>query len=370
MSGDYAPNRTPLEERLVDIIRLKGPITVADYMADALGHPHDGYYMSKAPFGAEGDFTTAPEISQIFGELIGLWMLENWRALGSPPDFNLVEFGPGRGVLMEDILRATQLRPSFSRAACLWLLETSGRLRVEQQRRLRATGVKPLWADEFADIPPAPSLIVANEFFDCLPVRQFQRIENGWRERLIDVGDDGRLTFIHGKTPPPADYNLPGADASEPGDIFEINFAAREFLTEVVTSLVAHKGAALIIDYGHVASGLGDTLQAVRAHKFWPALSTPGEADLTAHVNFGALADVAVDAGAAVYGPTAQGRFLERLGLALRTEMLCKGKPEDEQEKIRAGAERIAAPAKMGEIFKVMCVASPELPAPPGFFDL
>lgn len=370
MNGDYAPNRTPLEERLVDIIRLKGPITVADYMADALGHPHDGYYMTKAPFGADGDFTTAPEISQIFGELIGLWLLENWRALGSPDDFNLVEFGPGRGVLMEDILRTTRLRKGFVNAACLWLLETSGRLRVEQQRRLRASGVKPLWADEFADIPMAPSLIVANEFFDCMPVRQFERIERGWRERLVDVGKDGRLAFTLGKTPPPADYKLPSDNDSEPGDIFEINFAAREFLTEMVAGLVAHGGAALIIDYGHVASGLGDTLQAVRNHKYCPALSTPGEADLTAHVDFGALAEVAVDAGAAVYGPTSQGRFLDRLGLALRTEMLCKGKAESEQQRIRAGAERIGAPDKMGEIFKVMCVASPSLPPPPGFLDL
>ncbi len=370
MSGDFAPNRTPLEERLVDLIRLKGPITVADYMADALGHPHDGYYMSQTPFGADGDFTTAPEISQIFGELIGLWLLENWRALGSPGDFNLVEFGPGRGVLMEDILRATRLRAAFSKAACLWLLETSGRLRVEQQKRLRASGVKPLWADEFADIPPAPTLIVANEFFDCLPVRQFQRVDRGWRERLVDIGEDGRLAFILGKTPPPANYGLPGDDDSEPGDIFEINFAARDFMTEVVGGLVAHGGAALIIDYGHVASGLGDTLQAVRDHRYWPALSTPGQADLTAHVDFGALADAAVDAGAAVYGPTAQGRFLDRLGIKLRTEMLCKDKPEAEQQKIRAGAARIAAPDKMGEIFKVMCIASPDLPAPPGFFDL
>ncbi len=370
MSGGYATNRTPLEERLVDLIRLKGPITVADYMADALGHPHDGYYMSRTPFGADGDFTTAPEISQIFGELIGLWLLENWRALGSPSDFNLVEFGPGRGVLMEDILRATRLRSEFTNAACLWLLETSGRLRVEQQKRLRASGVKPLWADEFADIPPAPTLIVANEFFDCLPLRQFQRVDRGWRERMVDIDDDGRLAFCLGKTPPPADYKLPGDQDSEPGDIFEINFAAREFLTEVVAGLVAHGGAALIIDYGHVASGLGDTLQAVRKHRYWPALSTPGEADLTAHVDFGALADVAVDASAAVYGPTSQGRFLERLGLALRTEMLCKDKLEEEQRKIRAGSDRISAPDKMGEIFKVMCIASPDLPAPPGFFDL
>ncbi len=370
MSEEAHLRHTPLEERLVDLIRLKGPITVADYMADALGHPHDGYYMTRTPFGAEGDFTTAPEISQIFGELIGLWLIENWRAMGSPDSFNLIELGPGRGVLMEDILRAARLRAGFSNAACVWLLEISGRLRVEQQRRLRASGVKPLWADEFADISPAPSLIIANEFFDCLPVRQFERVERGWRERLVDVDNDSRLVFVLGKTPPPPNYNLPGDDESEPGDIFEINFAARDFMSELVATLTEKGGAALIFDYGHVASGLGDTLQAVRGHKFWPPLSTPGEADLTAHVDFAALADAAVDAGAAVYGPTAQGRFLDRLGLSLRTEMLCKDKAEGEQETIRSGSHRISAPDQMGEIFKVMCIASPDLPAPPGFFDL
>ncbi len=370
MSDDASPRRTPLEERLVDLIRLKGPISVADYMADALGHPHDGYYMSRAPFGADGDFTTAPEISQIFGELIGLWLLENWRAMGSPKSFNLIELGPGRGVLMEDVLRAARLRAGFSDAACVWLLETSGRLRVEQQKRLRASGVKPLWADELADIPPAPSLVVANEFFDCLPVRQFERVARGWRERFVGLDDKDRLTFTLGKTPPPPDYKLPADSESEPGDVFEINFAARDFLSELVTDLTEKGGAALILDYGHLASGLGDTLQAVRAHNFWPPLSTPGEADLTAHVNFADLADAAVDAGAVVYGPTAQGRFLDRLGLALRTEMLCKDKDEDEQASIRAGSRRLSAPDQMGEIFKVMCVASPDLPAPPGFFDL
>ncbi len=361
---------TPLEDRLTQLIRLKGPISIADYMSDALGHPNDGYYMTQQVFGASGDFTTAPEISQIFGELIGLWLLEGWRSMGSPADFNLVEFGPGRGVLMEDILRATRLRRGFAKAACLWLLETSGRLRIEQQRRLKGSELKPLWADELADIPPAPNLIVANEFFDCLPIRQFQRVERGWRERLVGVNDKGRLDYVLGQTPPPESYGLPGNNESEPGDIFEISFSAREFIGELAARLVEEGGAALIIDYGHVASGLGDTLQAVRGHNFWPPLSSPGKADLTAHVDFAALAEIAIDAGAAVYGPAAQGRFLERLGLALRAEMLCKDKPEDEQRNIRLGADRIAAPDQMGEIFKVMCVASPDFPAPAGFSDL
>lgn len=367
MNQDDALQKTPLEERLIDLIRLKGPITVADYMADALGHPHDGYYMSQAPFGADGDFTTAPEISQIFGELIGLWLLEMWRSMHSPDDFNLIELGPGRGVLMEDILRATRLRTEFSKAAHLWLLETSGRLRIEQQKRLKTSELKPMWADEFEDIPAAPNLIVANEFFDCLPVHQFQRVENGWRERLVGVGQNNRLEFQLGKTPPPAHYQLP---EGEPGEILEISFTAREFISNLATSIVEHGGAALIVDYGHTVSGIGDTLQAVRGHQYWPTLSTPGKADLTAHVDFAALGDAAIDAGAAVYGPTTQGKFLERLGLSVRTEMLCKGKPESEQKNIRTGAGRISAPDQMGEIFKVMCITAPGLAAPPGFIDL
>ncbi|MEX0646128.1 MAG: SAM-dependent methyltransferase, partial [Parvularculaceae bacterium] len=203
MSVDKASaEKTPLEERLIDLIKANGPISVADFMADALGHPHDGYYMSQAPIGAEGDFTTSPEISQIFGELIGLWLVQSWIEMGEPKSFNLIELGPGRGVLMADILRAAQLRPQFLNAAGVWLVETSGRLRHEQQRRLRGCAIPPLWIDDVAKIPPAPSLIIANEFFDCLPIRQFELTRGGWRERLIDIADDGQsLAFTLAKTP-------------------------------------------------------------------------------------------------------------------------------------------------------------------------
>ena len=367
MTGDL-PEITPLEERLIDLIKLKGPITIADYMTDALTHPHEGYYMQASPIGAEGDFTTAPEISQVFGELIGLWLVEAWQAMGSPAAFNLIELGPGRGVLMEDILRAARLRPGFAKAAQVWLLETSGRLRLEQQKRLKPTEVKPLWADDFADIPPAPSLIVANEFFDCLPVRQFERIKSGWRERLVGLDEKtGRLGFTLGKTPPPPNYDIPSLDESEEGDIFEISFETRKFAGDICMTLIDQGGHALIIDYGHMERGLGDTLQAVKDHKYWPPLASPGRADLTAHVDFESLADAAIEAGAAVHGPVTQGRFLDRLGLALRVEALCKNQPPEKADAIRAGAARIASPGAMGEIFKVMCLSSPNLPVPAGF---
>ncbi|MEZ5892180.1 MAG: SAM-dependent methyltransferase [Parvularculaceae bacterium] len=363
-----AAEKTPLEERLIDLIKLKGPITIADYMADALGHPHEGYYMRGVPIGAEGDFTTAPEISQVFGELIGLWLVETWQAMGSPKDFNLIELGPGRGVLMADILRAARLRPNFARAAQVWLLETSGRLRLEQQKRLKSAEIKPLWADELADIPGAPSLIVANEFFDCLPIRQFERIKTGWRERLVGLDDSGeRLAFTLGKTPPPPDLGLPDVSDSNAGDVFEISTDARKMIGELCRTLIEHRGHALIIDYGHMQRGFGDTLQAVRDHQYWPPLSSPGRADITAHVDFESLSDAALDAGANVFGPVTQGRFLDRLGLALRVEALARGQNPETADAIRAGAARIAAPNAMGEMFKVMCVSAPSLPVPAGF---
>lgn len=363
-----AVETTPLEERLIDLIKLKGPITVADYMADALGHPHEGYYMRQTSIGAEGDFTTAPEISQVFGELIGLWLVEAWRGMGSPKSFNLVELGPGRGVLMADILRAARLRPEFTKSAMVWLLETSGRLRHEQQKRLRGSEIKPFWADEFADIPPGPSLIVANEFFDCLPIRQFERVKNGWRERLVGLDPDGKkLAFVLGRTPPPPEIGLPGITESALGDIFEISPDTQNAVDEICALLKDHGGHALIIDYGHMSSGLGETLQAVRNHQFWPPLSSPGRADITAHVDFEAVARAVIDHGAVAHGPITQGAFLESLGLAIRVEMLCKGKNADQAEAIRAGAARISAPNQMGEIFKVMCISSPVLPGPAGF---
>ena len=368
MSGASLAEKTPLEERLIDLIKLKGPITIADYMTDALGHPHEGYYMQKVPIGAEGDFTTAPEISQVFGELIGLWLVEAWQAMGSPGAFNLIELGPGRGVLMDDILRAARVRPGFAKAAQVWLLESSGRLRLEQQKRLKVTEVKPLWADEYADIPPAPALIVANEFFDCLPIRQFERIKSGWRERLVGLNEkeDG-LAFTLGKTPPPPDYNLPDLNESKEGDVFELSTDTKKFVAEICETLKTHGGHALIFDYGHMERGFGDTLQAVKDHKYWPPLASPGRADLTAHVDFETLATNVIDAGASAHGPVTQGRFLDRLGLTLRVEVLCKGHTPEKAEEIRAGAARIASPAAMGEIFKVLCISAPDLPTPAGF---
>ncbi len=368
MTGEAAAERTALEDRLIALIRARGPISVADYMADALFHPQDGYYNSGAPIGADGDFITAPEVSQIFGELIGLWLVQTWTDMGSPAVFNLVELGPGRGVLMQDILRAARLRPAFLNAAHVFLVETSGRLRVEQRRRLKDSGVRIDWKDRFADVPPAPTLVVANEFFDCFPIRQFERGETGWRERLVGLAaDGGELAFVSAGAPPEPSVDLPPKDDVAKGSIFEISEAAEAAADEIARTLAAHGGRALIIDYGHLHDGFGETLQAVRRHKFWPVLTAPGAADITAHVNFERLTRAAFNAGASAHGPVPQGAFLERLGLPFRLERLCHGKTPDEVMTLHQGAQRLVSPSAMGEIFKAFCISAPGLPAPAGF---
>lgn len=368
MTASLSPERTALEERLVALIRARGAITVADYMTDALFHPQDGYYTSRAPIGADGDFITAPEVSQIFGELVGLWLVQSWGDMGSPPAFNLIEMGPGRGVLMQDILRAARLRPAFLDAAHVWLVETSGRLRLEQRRRLKDAGVKVDWKDRFADVPPAPSLIVANEFFDCLPIRQFERGRTGWRERLVGLAPDGvGLSFVRAEIPPEPSLDLPPKDEAPEDAIYELSEAAETAADEIARALVERGGRALIIDYGHLHDGFGETLQAVRKHATWPVLAAPGAADITAHVNFERLTRAAFNAGASAHGPTAQGVFLEKLGLPFRLERLSQGRSPAEVMALHAGANRLVSPNQMGEIFKAFCISAPGLPPPAGF---
>ncbi|MEM9751186.1 MAG: SAM-dependent methyltransferase, partial [Pseudomonadota bacterium] len=320
---------TPLQRRLARMIRAQGPISVADYMSDALGHPQEGYYMARDPIGAEGDFTTAPEISQMFGELIGAFLVQSWIDMGEPSLFNLIELGPGRGVLMADILRtAQQLRPEFIAAVRVYLIEYSGRMRHEQRTRLKDAKPDIIWATKLAEAPPGPTLIVANEFFDCLPIRQFLKGEDGeWRERLVTTADDGSdaLDFTLSEAPVPAHRLFPAHIVEAPeGSVFETCAPAADVIDEICARLAPYKGRALIIDYGHARSGLGDSLQAVRGHHYWPPLKAPGHADITAHVDFEALVRAAMTSGALVYGPTSQGDLLERLGLNARAEALLR----------------------------------------------
>ncbi len=368
------PTRTPLEERLLRLIDDHGPIRVGDFMSDALCHPQHGYYSTSVPFGKEGDFTTAPEISQMFGELLGAWVIQSWEDIGAPSVVNLIELGPGRGVLMEDMLRtAAKVAPKFLKAVHVYMVETSGRLRYEQTKRMTGSKVPVTWATEMHDIPLAPTIIVANEFFDCLPIRQFVRTasreEKCWRERLIGttgIGDARRLSFELSHQTYASPEGAPSG--AKPEDVFETCETAEDIIREMTSRFEQHKGRALIIDYGHGRSGFGDTLQAMRNHHFWPPLETPGKADVTAHVDFAALSRTARQAGAMVHGPILQGQFLAQLGLEQRALALAKHTTSEQQRKeILSGARRLAHPDEMGTLFKALCVQTEGLGIPAGF---
>jgi NADH dehydrogenase [ubiquinone] 1 alpha subcomplex assembly factor 7 len=340
-----------LRDEIVALIRAEGPLSVARFMELALGHPTLGYYMTRDPFGAAGDFTTAPEISQMFGELIGLRLAQAWFDIGSPPRVILAEAGPGRGTLMADALRAAKAVPGFRAATELHLVETSPALRTVQAETLRDAA--PCWHARLSDLPAdAPVLLVANEFLDALPVHQFERRNGAWHERLVGE-QDGALRF--GLSPTP-EASLT-RDAPE-GAVLEVSPAALAAVADIAARIVRQGGAALLVDYGH-AGGFGDTLQALHAHAFADPLAAPGEADLTAHVDFAAMAAAARQAGARVEGPVEQGPFLLSLGLAARTERLMAAAPAKAAE-IAAARDRLTemTPTGMGRLFKVLQVLS------------
>jgi len=354
---------------LADLLRrriaLEGPLTVAQYMEACLAHPEHGYYRKRDPLGRAGDFTTVPEISQMFGELIGLWAAVVWQGMGGPRPLRLVELGPGRGTLMADALRAAAGAPGFTDAIEVHLVETSPALRERQAAAL--AGHAPIWHDDLMSLPEGPAVVIANEFFDALPIRQFQRSPDGWHERLVDVDDDGALRF---RLSPPQLVNPLVPDSlknAESGSVAEICPAALGVVRQLAERLHAGGGAALIIDYGHAASAAGETLQAVKDHAFHDVLAEPGDADLTAHVDFQALGETAKSTGARGYGPISQARFLQALGIRERAEALLAGATAGQAADIRAALERLTGPEAMGEMFKVLCVAAPELPPPPGF---
>ncbi len=361
---------TALEKGLLERIALHGPMTLADFMAEALNHPKYGYYATRDPLGVAGDFITAPEISQMFGELIGLWCAVVWQGMGAPDPFLLAELGPGRGTLMADALRAARRVPGFREAAAVHLVETNPVLRERQAESLTAAGLKrpPAWHDDFASLPDGPMLVVANEFFDALPVRQFERSEAGWHERMVAAAEDGNgLHLAFGPAAPlPPLFVTPLGD-SPPGSRLEVSPASLTLAHALGARLADHGGAALIIDYGYAPSQPGDTIQAVRNHQYCDILESPGEADLTAHVDFDAITRAAGEGGAQVLGPLEQGTFLQRLGLDARAEMLLAGASAGQVEEIRAARERLTAADQMGVLFKVLALQHPDLPIPPAF---
>ncbi|HZZ61479.1 MAG TPA: SAM-dependent methyltransferase [Roseiarcus sp.] len=355
---------TTLLEEIKALIARDGPITVERYMALALAHPDFGYYMSRDPFGASGDFTTAPEVSQMFGELLGLWAVEVWTSMGSPDLVRLVELGPGRGTLMSDALRAARIVPQFRAALDVWLLETSPTLAAMQHELLLDGGVAVAWVQKLDEIPAGPAIVIGNEFLDALPVRQFVRVAGQWRERTVRLDNAGNLAFDVAATPEPYIH----ANARN-GEVLEVNPTGHRFMFELGGRLAKQGGAALLIDYGHSVTGLGDTLQALRAHRYVDPLAAPGECDLTVHVDFAAMARSASAAGAAVYGPIDQGDFLRAIGIDLRTKALADRADPERAGELKHARDRLVGKGKgeMGALFKAMAVANRKLPPPPGF---
>lgn len=361
------PTQTKLDsltlEQQIDLqIATSGPISVATYMGLCLTHPSKGYYRAAEPLGAKGDFVTAPEISQMFGELIGFWLVNLWQQMDEPNAFTLLELGPGRGTLMADILRVACRAPGFRDALQLRLFETSPVLMAEQKARLEV--YDPKWLQDFESFDDGPVLIVANEFFDALPIRQFVRKEKGWHERQIGL-KDGKRVFGLSPTPiPPA--SMPDAVAnSAPDTMLEVCFAGAEVLTRLGKAIGQQGGALLAIDYGYGTTQTGDTLQGVRRHAFADVLEAPGETDISAHVDFGALGNVARAAGLATQPLATQGDFLTRLGIGERAAALSGANPGSAND-IRTAHDRLVGPDQMGTLFKVFCAHSPGL-QPPGF---
>ena len=368
---------TGLTDHLRRRIALEGPLTVARYMEECLGNPHHGYYMTRDPLGAAGDFTTAPEVSQMFGELLGLWAAVTWQAMGEPGEIHLIELGPGRGTLMADALRAAAGVPAFRAAIRVHLVEMSPVLRAKQAETLAALhpNLAPDWWNDLSQVPDGPAIVLANEFFDALPVRQFQRGPDGWRERLVvwdqTGGKDGNgaFAFALSGVAPKTPLIPPPLDAAPDGAMVEICPAGLRKAHTLAARLAEQGGAALIIDYGHDRSAPGETLQAVKDHAYADVLARPGEADLTTHVDFQQLAATAIQAGAAAHGPVGQGDFLKVLGIAERAAALAANADERQQAEISAAFDRLTGEdtGGMGRLFRVLALQHPGLPAPIGF---
>jgi NADH dehydrogenase [ubiquinone] 1 alpha subcomplex assembly factor 7 len=364
-----AEDRTPLDAVIRRRIARDGPMSISAFMTLCLYDPEYGYYPSRDPLGAAGDFVTAPEISQMFGELIGLWAVDLWREMGSPDPIQIIELGPGRGTMMLDMLRAARAVADFRRAARVHLIEVSPVLQQRQVETLRGVQDVPVrWHKTLGEAPLGPAIIFANEFFDALPVNQAERRPSGWHERRITVNAGGELAFT--VAPEPLESfkaNLPPSVAKAPvGEIFE--WRSDKWATDLALRVLGG-GAALVIDYGHARSSTGDTFQAVRSHRFASPLGMPGRTDLTAHVDFAALARAARAAGARIHGPVEQGTLLKRLGIETRAIALQAVAAEDKRAGIAEALVRLVGtgPANMGTLFKAMAISAPQSADLPGF---
>jgi len=357
----------PVVDHLKSKIAAAGHVSVAEFMQSALGDADGGYYTTRDPFGVAGDFTTAPEISQVFGELIGLWCADTWQAMGSPRAFALIELGPGRGTLMSDALRALRQVPACRAAASVHMVETSPVLREIQQQALQGENIT--WHSALPDLGRTPVIFLANEFLDALPVEQYVKHGDNWCERVVahDPAHD-RFCFAidRSKRLPLGAITRQLAQAEE-GTIFEFAPAVRDFVSDMAHHILLNSGAGLIVDYGYTQHATGQTLQAVRKHKPVDPLERPGDCDLTAHVDFQLVGDTAQNAGTKVWGPVDQGAFLQRLGILERANILLKRANVSQAHQLRTAVTRLIAPAEMGTLFKAMAISHKGLSSLAGF---
>jgi NADH dehydrogenase [ubiquinone] 1 alpha subcomplex assembly factor 7 len=361
---------SPLQSEITKLIKSSGPMPVWRYMELCLLHPEHGYYVSRDPLGREGDFTTAPEVSQMFGELLGLWAASVWKAIGSLPMLRLIELGPGRGTMMADALRALRVLPPLYQALSVHLVEINPVLREKQRATL--SGVRNIaWHDSIDDVPEGPAVIFANEYFDVLPIHQAVKRETGWHERVVNLDANGRLVFGASAEPTPRFEVLlpPLVRAAPVGAVFE--WRPDSEIMKIATRVRDQDGAALIIDYGHMRSDAGDTFQAIARHSFADPLKNPGQADVTAHVDFQALTRAAEDLGAKVHGPATQGEFLKRLGIETRAVTLMGKTTAEVSADISGALKRLTDSGRggMGSMFKVMAVTEPNLASVAGLSD-
>jgi SAM-dependent MidA family methyltransferase len=361
---------SPLHAEIKRLIKASGPMPVCRYMELCLWHPQHGYYISRDPLGREGDFTTAPEVSQMFGELLGLWAASVWKAVGSPQPFRLIELGPGRGTMMSDALRALRVLPPLYQSLSVHMVEINPVLREKQKAIL--TGQHNIsWHERIEDVPEGPCVVLANEYFDVLPIHQMVRQESGWHERVVALDDEEN--FVYGVAADPTlgfEALLPAlAKAAPLGAIFEWR-PDTEIMT-LARRVRDQRGAALIIDYGHVRSDVGDTFQAIARHSFADPLKTPGLADITAHVDFDALSRAAEAVGARAHGPVTQGEFLQRLGIETRALTLMQKASHEVSEDISNGLTRLIGSGRtgMGSLFKVLGISDPKTAVLAGLSD-
>jgi NADH dehydrogenase [ubiquinone] 1 alpha subcomplex assembly factor 7 len=361
---------SPLQSEIRKLIKSTGPMPVWRYMELCLTHPGHGYYVSRDPLGREGDFTTAPEVSQMFGELLGLWAASVWKVIGSPPLLRLIELGPGRGTMMADALRALRVLPPLYQSLSIHLVEINPALRDKQKATL--SGVSNIdWHDGIDDVPEGPAIIFANEYFDVLPIHQAVKRGTGWHERVVELDSNGKLMFGSSSEPIRRFEVLlpPLVRAAPVGAVFEWRPDAE--IMKIASRVRDQDGAALIIDYGHTRSDAGDTFQAIARHSFTDPLENPGQADVTAHVDFEALVRAAEDLGARVHGPVPQGEFLKRLGIETRAATLMAKTTPEVSADISGAMKRLIGGGRggMGSMFKVLAISEPSITSLAGLSD-